>query len=506
MTQIKLTQLTKMVDGEQLFQTTELTAHDGDVVGIIGNNGAGKSTLMRLISGDDQEFTGQRLVSTKVTLVKQVNPLQDRSGGQETLFILREALAKRPAILILDEPTANLDEKHQDWLIDQVHQYHGVLLVVSHDSHFLTKTATKIWAVNQHQFTEFEGGFKAYQTNHRQQISRQQHEYERQHRQEKELKQAVEKRHQKAQRIRKGSRNMGRIERANTKSIREQNAGKMERGAKALLDRSQRQTTVNKPFQAAPIKLVQADFPPFTGKTVLSASSLTLQRNHQVLLKQVTFAVKPGERVALQGTNGSGKSTLIEAILQHAPHTQLSNHARVGYFKQDITQLDDTLSVWQLLSRVSVLGNDRTRQIAGAFGINARFYDRLIGQLSGGERVKLQVLSVITSESNVLVLDEPTNFLDVGALNALAAYLIQYPGTVVFVSHDADFRQRVATRTLVIKHQQLVDPNRTVTRAAAPSQLPLLQLRYDQMMLDPFAKSDDLRQLRQQIDQLKEKS
>ncbi|WP_225423047.1 ATP-binding cassette domain-containing protein [Secundilactobacillus malefermentans] len=109
MTQIKLTHLKKIVAGEPLFDATDLTATTGDVVGIVGNNGTGKTTLMKIIAQQDTDFEGQRTVQGTLSFVHQVNPITDKSGGQETIAKIREALALRPEILILDEPTANLD-------------------------------------------------------------------------------------------------------------------------------------------------------------------------------------------------------------------------------------------------------------------------------------------------------------------------------------------------------------------------------------------------------------
>lgn len=504
MAQIKLTKLTKVINGTVLFTAPTLVASGSDVVGVIGRNGAGKTTLMKIIAGQDHDFSGQRVVSGSVQLVKQVNELNnDRSGGQETLAHVRVALAGQPAILILDEPTANLDEPHQEWLINQLRHFNGLTVVVSHDDHFLREVTTKMWVVRQNQYEQFDGPLTSFEQADTRLRDNQAHSYERQRRQQRELKQAAQERKQRAQQIRRGSRKMGRVELAKTKSAREQNAGKMERNAHAMKARAEHQVVTEKPFEERSVKIMSTDFPLFKGKTVTSANDLTLVRSQKTLLKHVTFQIKPGQRVALSGPNGSGKSSLIEALLHHQKRTNLSADAQVGYFNQDITTLPNDLTVWQLMKRASVLDQNRTRQMMGAFGLDAQFYDRLIDQLSGGERVRLQLLAVLLSASNFLILDEPTNFLDRDALKALAAFLNQYPGAVLFVSHDAEFRDKVANETLELRDQRLVDPARVVLKATRPTNLPLLQLEYDRLMASPDASTQRLTELKQQIDALK---
>lgn len=163
-----------------------------------------------------------------------------------------------------------------------------------------------------------------------------------------------------------------------------------------------------------------------------------------------------------------------------------------------MTALPANQTVWQVMQKATTLDADRTRQIMGAFGLDAKFYDRLVGDLSGGEQVKLQLLSILVSASNLLLLDEPTNYLDLPALQALADYLVGYPGTVLFVAHDQTFRQQVATRTVQLTDQQLIDPRQTAQGVPA-SDLPRLRFEYDRLMLDPTADTTQLRELREKI-------
>jgi len=498
LTQITLNNITKIIAGETLFVGGHLTAQAGDRVGIIGANGTGKSTLAHIIAGTDTDFSGQRTVTDDVVLVPQIAPTAGRSGGQSMLDRIRQALAQRPAILILDEPSANLDDEHQRWLSQQLQHFNGLLLIISHDRELLTAVATQIWSLEDRAYTQYNGGFAKFETYRDQRRENELSQYQNEQSERRKLKLAVQARHEKADRIRKGSRGMSEGERANSRSVREQNAGKMERGARALRDRAERQTTTNKPHETAALKLVATDLPPVTGKRLIAVEDLHLTRGKHDLLAHARFSITPGERVALAGPNGSGKSTLIEAILAHAPQTRLAPSARVGYFHQDMTELPGDQTVWQVMAAVTALDGNRTRQVMGAFGLTAAFYDRLVGDLSGGEQVKLQLLAILVSASNLLILDEPTNYLDLPALRALEDYLVGYPGTVLFVAHDQEFRQKVATRTLVLADHHLTDPAQTAQGVPA-TDLPRLQFEYDQAMMAPELDTQRLKELRDQI-------
>ena len=498
MTQLYLNDITKTVAGQPLFTTTQLTAQTGDRVGIVGANGAGKTTLAQIIAGTDRDFTGQRQVAAPVIRVAQIAPTQGQSGGQSMLTRVRRALAQRPEILILDEPSANLDDNHQAWLSQALGHFDGLLLLISHDRDLLQRVATKLWVVDQGTFTQYNGTFAAYQTAKQQRDANDLAQYQNQQNERRKLQLAAQKKREKAHRVRKGNRKMSAAERSNSRTLREQNAGRLERNAHDLAARAAQQVTTAKPHTSAGIKLVATDLPPVTGKYLVNVSDLTLKRGKHRLLTKASLRIRPGERVALTGPNGSGKSTLLDALLAHHAQTHLAASARIGYFYQDMTALPADLTVWQVMQKATALDADRTRQVMGAFGLDAKFYDRLVGDLSGGEQVKLQLLSILVSASNLLLLDEPTNYLDLPALRALADYLVGYPGTVLFVAHDQTFRQQVATRTVQLTDQQLIDPQQTAQGVPA-SDLPRLRFEYDRLMLDPTADTAKLRELREKI-------
>ena len=486
MTMINLKNIQKDMAGRPLFTIDRLVANAGDKIGVVGRNGAGKSTLAHLLTGTDRDYTGQIMVDEPVSYVAQIAPTFDQSGGQAMLTRIRQALSARPTILILDEPSSNLDKTHQQWLINQLQRFRGLLLLISHDRQLLNAVTTQTWAVEHQKFTAYAGNYAYYQTVKAQQLATQEAAYQRQNTHQRELL-------------------ASQVERAKTKATREATAAKMERTAKRMVARGQREPQVAKPFTTSGFKLVATDFPTFTGKTVVTGLNVTLAEYGKTLLAHADFQIRPHDRVAIVGPNGSGKTTLLRAILGgRVSGLRLAPAARVGVFNQDMTVLDGKQSVWQTVRQVSQLPDQTIRNVMGALGLPARFYPQLVSALSGGELVKLQLICILVGQYNVLMLDEPTNYLDVDALDALADYLQNYPGTVIFVSHDEPFRQAVATRVLQFETHQLVDPDKVV-KAPQPveADLAVLQFKYDQLMADPTSSTAAIQALRQQIDRLK---
>lgn len=503
MARILIKNVVKQLNGRILFTADNLQVDNSGVVGIIGNNGGGKSTLIKMIAGIDHDYEGTIQVDGSLEYVQQINPHADRSGGQTEIRQIQLALRQRPEILILDEPTSNLDENHQNWLIKQINQFRGIVLLISHDRETLAKCANTIWALSNGKFEQFNQSFADYELGQQQRFERQTAEYERSNREKKDLAKAAQKRMDKAAHVRKGSKNMGRIERAQTKSIREQTAGKLEATAQRVNARAARQPEVEKPFQQKNLKLMATSFPKFLGKTVLSINGLDLTNGSQQLLTNVQMTLHPGDRLAIDGANGTGKTTLINAIVDQKNGISISNSTELGYFAQDISQMPEQQTVWDYIREDSQLKNDQIRQIMGAFGISADFYQRQLHVLSGGERDKVQLLRIILGNYNLLILDEPTNFLDMSAVTGLADYLTQYPGTVLFVSHDRQFNEQVATRRLEIRDHKLIDPSLQVEQKFDAGNLTLLQLRYDQLIMDPTSSTEDLINLKKQIEAIK---
>ncbi|WP_445150753.1 ABC-F family ATP-binding cassette domain-containing protein [Baekduia sp. Peel2402] len=448
---------------------------EGDRVGVVGRNGDGKSTLMALIAGSEEPDAGAvtRSGGVSIGVLGQGDDLDptatiraelvggradhewqadarfrtvldgllggvgiDRfpqgldttiaplSGGERRRIALAKSLIDNPDLLLLDEPTNHLDVEGVAWLAAHLAARRGTLLVVTHDRWFLDAVCTATWEVHDGGVDQYEGGYAAYvlarAERDRQAASR---EERRQQLMRKEL--AWLRRGPPA----RTSKPKFRIEAANALIADEPEA----RDAAELLRFAARRLG-NKVLEAEDISLrYGADAPP--------------------LLRHLTWRLGPGDRVALVGVNGSGKTSLIRILADiqkpDGGHVDRGQTVRLAYLSQEVTEIPGDQNV--LESVASVRGRATladgveitSGQLAERFGFRGERARTLVKDLSGGERRRLQLMRLLMDEPNVLVLDEPTNDLDIDTLTALEDLLDGWSGTMIVVSHDRYFVERV---------------------------------------------------------------
>ncbi|MFD1672148.1 ribosomal protection-like ABC-F family protein [Agrilactobacillus yilanensis] len=448
-----------------LFTIKQLGFHSGDRIGLIGANGTGKTTLLRLLGAADSPITP----SASKYVLPQIKPSAQLSGGEIVKRYLDEAFASQADILFLDEPTANLDVENIKTLENRLRHYPGTLIIISHDRAFLDKIATTIWALADQKISVCKGNYTDYQAQKDQMLRKQQQEYQAYEKQKNKLEKAAEKRQIKAKRAATIPRNKVNTQEAyKAKPHYNKIAAKLAKTAKSIEKRATQLDVVAKPQKAQDIKMTLNNGTALRQGKVLNIENFDLYQGQQLLIKQINFGLKGGEKVALTGPNGSGKTTLIEAILkQQAPEIFLNEAVEIGYFKQDLHNLDLKKTVYENVNAASYQTESLNRTILARLGFKDEALAKPVGVLSGGERVKISFAKIFVSKANFLILDEPTNFLDIVALEALQALLAAYPGTVLLVSHDRYFVSKVATRRLIFDPKQhvLQDP----TKANLPS-------------------------------------
>ena len=512
------TNLSKTFGGQVLFEDCNLQLLPGARYGIVGANGAGKSTLLRILSGQESSSTGEVVVPRKARLgvlgqdhfqyestriidvvmqgaeeawaalqvhdrlveaadagedfdpehyarveetlartnayalearaaevldglniptARHRQPLKVLSGGYKLRVLLGQVLAGDPDVLLLDEPTNHLDILSVAWLERFLLDYRGCAVVVSHDHRFLDTVCTHILDVDYQRVIQYKGNYSAFDKAKDEERSRRELEIEKRKEEIEDHKEFINRFKAKATKARQ----------ANSR------AKQMARIVIDELPESSRRYPLFRFPQARP-----------SGREVLSVKGVWKSYGQQIVLADVTFDVRRGERVAIIGPNGIGKSTLLKvlmgAVAPDSGTTSWGYEVRPGYFAQDhkdiLTKADDTLKAW-LWAQVPAEGVGFVHAKLAEVLFSNEEVDKKISNLSGGEAARLVFATLGVAQPNVLVLDEPTNHLDLEGIDALARGLEAFEGTILFVSHDRWFVSRLATRVIDLTEDGITD-------------------------------------------------
>ena len=467
--------------GEPVFDDLALVIQPGDRIALVGRNGSGKSTLMKVMAGLVEPDRGDRVVPAGVSVgymeqdpdlsgfatlgdyaasalgegenyrigmaaeglkFRPETPVSHASGGERRRAALARLLAEAPDLMLLDEPTNHLDIDAIEWLEAQLRDTRAAFVLISHDRAFLRALSKAILWIDRGQMrrrdADFEG-FEEWRETIWQQEDDARHKLDRRIRAE--AKWAVE----------------------GISARRKRNQGRV-RALAAL--RQERASQIRRQGTAA----MALEAGTQSGKRVIEARGLCKSFGGLTIVRDFNLRVLRGDRVAFVGPNGVGKTTLLKMLTGEIPPdsgtVQLGTNLQIAVFDQTRAQLDPDASLWDNLTgdpamRVpgradQVMVRGTPRHVVGYlkdFLFDERQVRAPVRSLSGGEKARLLLARIMARDSNLLILDEPTNDLDVETLDLLQEVLGDYPGTVLLVSHDRDFIDRVATATVALEGQ-----------------------------------------------------
>lgn len=459
MEMIKCIQLEKEIAGRSLFTIKQLSLQAGQKVGLVGNNGVGKSTFLKILLGLDKDFAGQIEVKADWAYVPQLQERSSLSGGEQVWKSIQEAFAQRPQLLIMDEPTANLDQEHQEKLIKQIKRYRGSLLVVSHDRHFLNQIASHIWHLEEGKVQVYLGNYEAFVESRRARREGQQQAYEAYQKKVAQLKKAQQERQVKAQKMGKKKKGISSSEWKVSAMMGsyDSQAKSMAKTAKHLEKRIERLDKVEQPRKERWVKMEAK------GALDTGLHSLFRLQDGQLWIEETYLFDFPrlgmtfGDKLALVGSNGTGKTSFVRKLISKELAGYYNPKLKIAYFSQDLTSLNEEETAFVNASSRSLQDRVTVLNLLGMLGLSYDKAQQKVANLSGGERVRLSLAKVLLTDANLLILDEPTNFLDLTAIEALERFLTEYLGSVLVISHDQDFVDKVARSKWWIKDGSLID-------------------------------------------------
>jgi ATP-binding cassette subfamily F protein 3 len=361
------------------------------------------------------------------------------SGGERTKVGLAKLLLKEPDFLLLDEPTNHLDVPAIEWLTDFLNRYHGTMIIVSHDRYFLDEVATKVFELEQGALQVYHGNYTRYVQEKEERILREFQQYQDQQKKIKKMKETIKRLKEWANR-------------ANPP-----NAG-MHRRAKSMEKALARIEVLKKPIMDP--KKIRLDFSMDgrSGKDVVVLEDVSKRFGDRELFSDVNMNVRFRERVAIVGENGSGKTTLLNIIMgaeaADGGRVVLGSGLSIGYLSQHTAELDPERTVLEEFRDKVPMAEGDSRMILARFLFYGNAVFRKVKDLSGGERMRLRLAQLVHQRHNLLILDEPTNHLDIDSREAFEEALMEYPGTVIAVSHDRYFLDRLFDITYWIAHRQ----------------------------------------------------
>lgn len=359
----------------------------------------------------------------------------DLSGGEKTIINLASLVLSEPDILLLDEPTNHLDIETLEWFEEYLNTYKGTVLIVSHDRYFLDKVVTKIVCLENGNADIYFGNYTYYLKESEKRLMIEFQQYKNQQKQIKAIEEA--------------------IERYKVWGAKSDNPMFFRRAA-ALQTRLDKMEKIEKPKEKTDLK-INLKINDRSSNHVLTIDNVDLQIGNKVLLTKSNMSVNYKERVCLMGKNGTGKTTLIKNIINNTHDSiELGSNIEIGYIPQEIIFENEDLTIYDYMRKIFVGSESELRSKLYRFYFDSESIFKKIKTISGGEKVRIKLLELIIKNANFLILDEPTNHIDIDTKEILEDALLDFEGTILFISHDRYFINKIATKIVRIENQKLV--------------------------------------------------
>ncbi|WP_150272833.1 ribosomal protection-like ABC-F family protein [Paenibacillus tepidiphilus] len=467
--------------GRDVLDIDRLELYAYDRIGLVGANGAGKSTLLKTLLGRiplqygkiERQGTFAYIPQLEEAAVREVQDYalmgklgisrvqaEIMSGGEETRLKIAQALEDNVHGIMADEPTSHLDRAGIDFLVSRLKLYTGALLIISHDRDLLDRVADKIWELKDGRITEYWGGYSDYLAQKEAERNRQLAQYQQAEAERERLEQAISEKKVQARRLDQKSRAAGKNSTESGGRLAHQKSQgskqkKLHTAARQMQRRIEALDGVSAPEELWSVQFYHSEVLELHHPLPVTGHELCKQLGDKVILDRVSFQFPLGGKIAITGGNGAGKTTLLNMIRDREEGVVIAPKAEIGYFDQTGYKFTRNQNVMAYMQEGSDYSVPDIRAVLSSMGFTPEDVRKELSMLSGGEIIKLQLARLLLGRYNILLLDEPGNFLDIPAMEALETMMREYPGTIVFISHDTRLVERVADQVYVLKKGQL---------------------------------------------------
>ena len=461
--------LSKEYGENVIFNKIDFKIKLGETIGIVGSNGTGKTTLANIICGKIEPTSGEIIWyknNVKIGYMKQATEYEDLestlSGGEKTKKLLNDVIHRDYNFLVLDEPTNHLDYLGVAYLIKEIKKFNGTIIIISHDRYFLDQCVTRIIEIENQKITEYNGNYTYYRKKKQEDYENAVHLYVEQEKIKNRINMQIEELEGWSDKAHRESRKKA-IETGNKFGGKEYNrvkAKKMDNQIKSRIKRLEKMKVegLEKPKEEEKV-LFQIKESKKIGAVVVEAKDISKSFDKKILFEKSSFYIKHGEKIGIYGPNGCGKTTFIKALLGKMDvdgDLYISPTRKIGYISQDVIGLKEECSIIELFNfeNRQELGQLRTK--LNLIGFNAEMLDRKVKYLSLGERMKLKIILMIQEQCEVLILDEPTNHIDLHVREQLEETLRSYNGTIILVTHDRYMLEKICDKLLVFNNKKII--------------------------------------------------
>ncbi len=452
---------------QTVLDIDKLEIYEGDRIGLVGRNGSGKSTLLKILSGKIKPDDGIIKSECDIAYISQegesdgeadamnmsfmsINNRLAKSGGEVTRLAIATAFSRHAPLLFADEPTTSLDTSGIEELEKMLFNYRGAVVLISHDRTLLDNVCTQIWEIEDGKLRIFPGNYSDWYNQRQRERDFKQFEYEQYTKEKKRLEKSVSRLKEEGKQAGKIPSRMSSSEWLLYKGIASVQQGHVQARVSAVSSRLSHLEQKERPKELPNVSMKLGQYDKIKAKNAARFTNLCFSYESHKVLNNVNLDVVANSKTFIIGENGCGKSTMLNCLVNHEAGTFITSEAKVGYFSQNHDILDYKKTVIENVKSTAIVPEHICRAVLTNLYLSKDDLNKKVEVLSGGERVKTALAKILVSGCNFLILDEPTNHMDIYTMEGLEALLDDFDGTVLAVSHDRKFVENLAEHIFLL--------------------------------------------------------